>query len=295
VTRGPVPLLELDQVSHRYRRPPTGSSSRPRRGGLVLDDVSVRLEEGRTLALVGESGCGKTTLARCAVRLLDPSGGSVRFRGDDVTGARGRRLRAFRGSVQMVFQDPTASLNPRRRTRAAVEATLDVYGVDRARRPERARELLRLVGLGQEHEDRLPHELSGGERQRVAIARALATSPSAIVLDEPTSSLDAVTQARILNLLADLRDELRLAYLLISHDLGLVAHLADRIAVMRAGRLVETAPTRQILSSPADSYTGTLIAAAPQLPPAPDIAASAAVATGAGRETRYDEEETTWS
>jgi ABC-type glutathione transport system ATPase component len=176
-----------------------------------------------------------------------------------------------------------------------VEATLDVYGVDRARRPERARELLRLVGLGQEHEDRLPHELSGGERQRVAIARALATSPSAIVLDEPTSSLDAVTQARILNLLADLRDELRLAYLLISHDLGLVAHLADRIAVMRAGRLVETAPTRQILSSPADSYTGTLIAAAPQLPPAPDIAASAAVATGAGRETRYDEEETTWS
>jgi peptide/nickel transport system ATP-binding protein len=227
--------------------------------------VSFELRRGETLGLVGESGCGKSTTARLIVRLLEPSGGEIRFEGHDIAQLRGAALKAARREMQIVFQDPYSSLNPRKTAGSIVGEPFAIHGLHRdgAERRRVVCELLDRVGLQAAHHNRYPHELSGGERQRVGIARALALGPKLLIADEPVSALDVTIQAQILELLRELRRELNLTLLLISHDLAVVRQMADRVAVMRAGRIVELAPSEALYSSPQDSYTRELLAAVP--------------------------------
>src|SRR6202011_251656 len=208
------------------------------------------LREGETLGIVGESGCGKTTLIRGLVRLLQPTGGTVRFRGEDITTASRRRLAPVRREMQMVFQDPQASLNPRKRIRQILATPLASAGVPRGQIEVRSRELLSRVGLNPEHLGRYPHEFSGGQRQRIGIARALALEPKLIMLDEPVSALDVSIQAQVINLLDELQDELHLSYVFVAHDLSVVRHVSDRIAVMYLGKVMEVSPAEELYTKP---------------------------------------------
>jgi ABC-type glutathione transport system ATPase component len=234
-------------------------------GVRAVDGVSLTVDAGESYALVGESGCGKTTLARTVLGLQRPTSGSVSVEGVRIDTARHSRLRRLRRRVQIVFQNPYAALNPRMTVGHLVDEPLRLArrGPGSTDRRRRADGLLQAVGLSHRYVDRYPHELSGGQCQRVAIARALAIEPALLVLDEPTSALDVSVQAQILNLLADLRRERGLAYLLISHDLAVVNHLSDRIGVMRAGRLLEQGPAAQILTTPSHPYTQALLDAVP--------------------------------
>ncbi len=234
----------------------------------AVDDVSLKLAPGETLAIVGESGSGKTTLARLLLRLEEPDAGSVRCFGEDLLAARGARLRALRREMQMVFQDPYASLDPRMDVEAIVSEPLAIHepGMSRSDRRERVTRILGKVGLGADSLSRYPHEFSGGQRQRVGIARALVLRPKLIVADEPVSALDVSVGAQILSLLQELQAEFALTYLIVSHSLPVVAQLASRIAVMKSGRVVETGDVRQVLERPAHPYTQELIAAMPALP-----------------------------
>ena len=241
-----------------------------RRRGTVraLDGVDLKVARGECLALVGESGSGKTTLGRCALRLLEPTAGRVLFAGEDLLALPAGALRARRRRFQMVFQDPYGSLDPRQRVESIVAEPLAIHtDLGRAGRRERARELLAMVGLGGELARRFPHELSGGQRQRVGIARALAPAPELLVADEPVSSLDVSVRGQVLSLLAGLRERLGLALLLISHDLAAVERLADRVAVMYLGRVVETGPTRELMTRPLHPYTVSLLSAVPVADP----------------------------
>jgi peptide/nickel transport system ATP-binding protein len=256
------PLLQAVDLSKQYR---VGNWPGGRRLVRAVEAVSLAVWPGETLGLVGESGCGKSTLARCLLRLIEPSAGSVRFEGTDITHASRRTLRPLRRHMQIVFQDPAAALNPRRRAGDLIAEPLRVHGRhSRAEIRARLIELMRLVGLYPEHLQRFPHEFSGGQRQRIGIARALALSPRLIVADEPVSALDVSIQAQIVNLFMDLQERLGLTYLFISHDLRVVRQVSERIAVMYRGAIVELGGTEAVFRAPAHPYTAALLAAIPR-------------------------------
>jgi oligopeptide/dipeptide ABC transporter ATP-binding protein len=228
----------------------------------AVEDVTLTVRRGETLGIVGESGCGKSTTARLMLRLLDPTSGAVRFDGTDISTLSQRELRPLRREMQMIFQDPFASLNPRKTVGQIVGAPFVIHGVKDARR--RVQELLETVGLNPEHYNRYPHEFSGGQRQRIGVARALALSPKLIVCDEPVSALDVSIQAQVLNLLRSLQRDFNLTYVFISHDLSVIRQIADRIAVMYLGRLVEIGESESIYEHPKHPYTAALLSAVPR-------------------------------
>jgi ABC-type oligopeptide transport system ATPase subunit len=234
----------------------------------AVDDVTFSIEAGETFGLVGESGSGKTTTGRCILRLIEPTSGQIAFKGEDVLAFTPARMRQARREMQIVFQDPYSSLNPRMRAGDIVEEPLLVHGVGgRAERRERVAELFRLVGLDPSHLRRYPHEFSGGQRQRIGLARALALEPSFVIADEPVSALDVSVQAQVVNLLMELQERLRLTYLFIAHDLRLVRHVCTRVAVMYRGRIVEMGATASLFAAPAHPYTQALLSAIPVLDP----------------------------
>ena len=263
-----MPLLEVENVKVHF----------PVKHGLfsgahefvkAVDDVSFSLEPGETLGLVGESGCGKTTLGRAIVRLVEPTAGSVWLNGEDVTRMSGSLLRARRRKFQMIFQDPYGSLNPRMTVAQIVGEALDIHKLagSKPARQKRIAGLLNAVGLDPVHAQRYPHEFSGGQRQRIGIARALAVEPELIICDEPVSALDVSVQAQIINLLQDLQHQRGIAYLFIAHDLAVVEHISHRVMVMYLGKIVETADARALIREPLHPYTQALISAVPEVDP----------------------------
>ena len=263
-------LLRLDQVTKEFRQ--STGWGRPAKVFTALKDVSLSIRQGESFGLVGESGSGKTTLTRCILRLEDITSGGIYFDGADLTRMSAPELRAVRSQIQIVFQDPYASLNPRMTVRDIVAEPMvvhrDLLKLSADRQTDRVMELLELVGLGAQHLYRFPHEFSGGQRQRIGIARALALNPRLLILDEPTSALDVSVQAQVLNLLDQLQQRMNLTYLFISHDLGVIRYICDRIALIYRGGIVEEGITADVFDNPQSEYAKTLIAAVPE--PDPD-------------------------
>lgn len=263
-----APLLEVEDLKTHF----------PIRAGLLrsvvghvhaVDGVSMSVQPKETVGIVGESGCGKTTFGRSVLRLIEPTSGAVRYRGEDVIGASRQRMQELRAEMQIVFQDPYASLNPRMPVHDIIAEPLRIHGSDKSEAKLKAGELLDAVGLLPEHGNRYPHEFSGGQRQRIGIARALSLNPNLMILDEPVSALDVSVQAQVINLLDDLQDEFDLTYLFIAHDLSVVRHISDRIVVMYLGRVAEIADSADLYTSPAHPYSHALLSAVPV--PDPDI------------------------
>ncbi len=261
-----MPLVEVSHLVKIFTR--GGGLLRKGKTITAVDDVSFAIEAGETFGLVGESGSGKTTTGRCILRLLEPTSGSIRFNGENVLEFSRARMRAARRQMQIVFQDPYSSLNPRMRARQIVEEPLIIHKLGgRAERRSRVEELFRLVGLDPAHLDRYPDAFSGGQRQRIGLARALALNPSFLILDEPVSALDLSVQAQVVNLLMDLQQQLKLTYLFIAHDLRLVEHICTRVAVMYLGRIVEMGPADALFSAAQHPYTRALLSAIPAIDP----------------------------
>ncbi len=262
---GGEPLLELDHLVKHFAVREVRGLSMMRATVKAVDDVSFTVREGETLGLVGESGCGKSTTSRLITRLESPTSGAIRFRGQDIAAVKEKELRPLRRQIQMIFQDPYSSLNPRQTVGTILRTPLQVHGLAKGREKERTKELLELVGLNPEHINRYPSEFSGGQRQRIGIARALAVEPRLIIADEPVSALDVSIQAQVMNLLADLRDELNLSFVFIAHDLGVIRHFCDSIAVMYLGKIVEMGDKTSIYNRPQHPYTQALLSAAPDI------------------------------
>ena len=256
-----TPLIEVRHLKKYF-----GSTTRPVR---AVDDVSFAIQPGETLGLVGESGSGKSTIGRTVLRLIERTGGQVLYRGDDLASLSDERMRKMRSKLQIIFQDPYASLNPKMRISAILDEALATHGLHpgRAARAKRIAELLETVGLRAEHASRFPHEFSGGQRQRIGVARALAVEPEFIVADEPLSALDVSIQSQVINLLADLRERLSLTMLFISHDLDVVEYLCDRVVVLYLGKVMEVASTAELFARPLHPYTQALLAASPKPDP----------------------------
>lgn len=256
-------LLEVKNLK-KYFPIQTGVFQKTQSFVKAVDDVSFDVYEGETLGIVGESGCGKSTTGRSIIRLIEPTNGHVIFQGKNLSELKGHDLQKIRRDLQIVFQDPYASLNPRMTVGTILEEPLKIHGLgSAAERREKVKELLTIVGLTEYHFDRYPHEFSGGQRQRVGIARALITRPKLIVADEPVSALDVSIQSQILNLMKDLQEQFKLTYIFISHDLSVVRHISDRVGVMYLGRMVELAPKHKLYANPKHPYTQALLSAVP--------------------------------
>lgn len=257
---------DLIEVSNLVKYFPVRSGIRRRITGWIqaVDDVTFSIHKGETLGLVGESGCGKTTVGRTILRLIEPNSGSIYFDGQDVLSLRGSELKALRRSMQIIFQDPYSSLDPRMQIGDCIAEGLHIHNIGTAsERMEFVVDLIRKVGLEEYHIKRFPHEFSGGQRQRIGIARALALLPRFIIADEPVSALDVSIQAQVLNLLKSLQDELNLTYMFIAHNMSVIEHISDRVAVMYLGKIVENAPTRELFNNPSHPYTQALLSAVP--------------------------------
>ncbi len=264
-----APLLEVEGLTKHFRVGQGVIFSRFGKIVSAVENISFTVNEGETLGLVGESGCGKSTTGRCIIRLHNPTAGSMRFEGRDVLKLKGKDLRQFRSEVQFIFQDPYASLNPRMTFGEIMSEPLVVHRIgSRKERQDRCKEMLKTVGLSPEHINRYPHEFSGGQRQRVGIARSLMLRPKMIVCDEPVSALDVSVQAQIINLLEELQEEFGLTYIFIAHDLAVVRHICDRVAVMYLGKIVEIGGWREVYNSPHHPYTQSLLSAVPVPDPA---------------------------
>jgi oligopeptide/dipeptide ABC transporter ATP-binding protein len=253
------------KVDHLVKHFPIRSGVFRRQTGTIqaVSDISFEVGKGQTLGLVGESGCGKSTAGRTILGLIDATSGSVEFQGLQIVGADRGKLREARRHMQLVFQDPYASLNPKMSVQAIVSEPMKIHDLHKGREVERVKDLMAVVGLNPEHVNRFPHEFSGGQRQRIGIARALAVEPDLLVLDEPVSALDVSIQAGVVNLLEDLQDEMGLAYVFIAHDLGVVRHISDRVAVMYLGKIVEIGDAEDLYMRPAHPYTQALLSAVP--------------------------------
>jgi oligopeptide/dipeptide ABC transporter ATP-binding protein len=257
-------ILSIKNLSKDYTLS-GGFSRRSKDVVHAVENISLEIAEGETLGIVGESGCGKSTLGRMIVRLEDPTAGSILFEGKDLAKESNRALRSIRKRLQMIFQDPYASLNPRRQIGKIVEEPLRIHGMGKSERRTLALELLKKVGLDENSYEKYPHEFSGGQRQRVVIARALALNPKLVVADEPVSALDVSIQAQVLNLFKDIQKEMGLTYIFIAHDLGVVRHVSDRIAVMYLGKVVELAKAEDLYAHPSHPYTQALLSANPRM------------------------------
>jgi oligopeptide transport system ATP-binding protein len=265
------PLLSVSDLKIWF---PIATGIMQRTTGYVhaVDGVDLEVKAGETVGLVGESGCGKSTMGRAVIRLLEPTEGTIKFKGADISHIRGEKLRTLRRDMAMIFQDPYASLDPRQTVGDIIGEPIDIHGLAKGKeRQNRIRELLRVVGMNPRYADRYPHEFSGGQRQRIGIARALAVEPTFIVCDEPISALDVSIQAQIINLLENLQSKFNLTYLFIAHDLSVVKHISNRIAVMYLGKIMEVAPAGQLYRHPRHPYTGSLMSAIPIPDPAIEL------------------------